>query len=127
MDYKNLYNENLLDHYNYPKNKGSIKNANAKSGVYNPSCGDSIAIEGLVENNVLVDCKFQARGCVISCAAASMLVNTSIGKSLDEIMAFDKKMVLDLLQLDLGPTRLRCGLLAIEALHNAVQEYQKGE
>lgn len=127
MDYKNLYNETLLDHYNHPQNKGSLKNANAKSGVYNPSCGDSISIEGLIENNVLKACKFQASGCVISCAAASMMVDASIGKSLKEILAFDKKTVLGLLQLDLGPTRLRCGLLALEALQNALKEYQKGE
>lgn len=127
MDYKNLYNENLLDHYNHPKNKGSLENANAKSGVYNPSCGDSISIEALVEDNVLVACKFQASGCVISCAAASMVVNAGIGKTIDEIMAFDKIMMLNLLKLDLGPTRLRCGLLAIEALQNAIKEYQKGE
>ena len=127
MDYKNLYNENVLEHYNHPKNKGSLKNANAKSGVYNPSCGDSIAIQGLVKDNVLVECKFEASGCAISGAAVSMIVDASIGKSIDQIMAFDKKMMLSLLKLDLGPTRLRCGLLAIEALHNAVKEYQKGE
>lgn len=127
MDYKKLYNERLLDHYNYPKNKGLLKNANAKSGVYNPSCGDSVAIQGLVKDNVLIECKFEANGCVISCAAASMIVDASIGKTLDQIMAFDKRMVLDLLNLDLGPTRLRCGLLALEAIQNAIKEYQKGE
>lgn len=127
MDYKKLYNEHLLDHYNHPKNKGSLKNANATSGVYNPSCGDSIAIQGMIKDNVLIECKFEASGCVISCAAASMMVNASIGKTLEQIMAFDKQMVLDLLKLDLGPTRLRCGLLALEALHNAIKEYQKGE
>ena len=125
MDYKNLYNEKLLDHYNHPRNKGVLENANAKSGVYNPSCGDSISIEGKIEDDVLVACKFQASGCVISCAAASMVTDKSITKTIDQIMAFYKQTVLGLLQLELGPTRLRCGLLAIEAVQNAVKEYQK--
>ena len=127
MDYKKLYNEHLLDHYNHPKNKGVLKNANAKSGVYNPSCGDSIAVQGFIKDNVMEQCKFEASGCVISCAAASLMVDESIGKTIEQIMAFDKQKVLDLLQLNLGPTRLRCGLLALEALHNAIKEYQKGE
>ncbi|MFT6765965.1 MAG: nitrogen fixation NifU-like protein [Alteromonas naphthalenivorans] len=125
MDYKNLYNQNLLDHYNHPRNKGSFKDANAKSGVYNPSCGDSIAIEAQIKDNIIIACKFQASGCVISSAGASVLVDKVIGLSIDQIMAFDKQTMLDLLQLKLGPTRLRCGLLPLEAVHNALKEYQK--
>jgi nitrogen fixation NifU-like protein len=127
MDYKNLYNQNLLDHYNHPRNKGLLKQSNAKSGVYNPACGDSIAIEAYIKDGIIVECKFQASGCVISCAGASIVVDKIIGLSLKDVMAFDKQTMLDLLQLELGPNRLRCGLLPLEAAQNAIREYQKEE
>lgn len=125
MDYKNLYNEQLLDHYNHPKNKGPLENPDVQSGVYNPACGDSISIDARIKDGMVIECKFQAGGCVISCAGASMLVEKIIGLSIEEIMAFDKQTMLDLLQLELGPNRLRCGLLPLEAVHNAIKEYQK--
>src|SRR3989338_2544063 len=120
MNYKNLYNEQLLDHYNHPKHKGVLEKANMSSGVFNPSCGDSVSLQAHVQDGRITACKFQAAGCVISCAAASMFVNKVIGLSLDEIMTFDKQTMLNLVKLDLGPTRLRCALLPLEALHNAI-------
>lgn len=125
MNYKNLYNEHLLDHYNHPANKGTLENAHISSGVYNPSCGDSVSIQAYVKDNVITECKFQATGCVISCAATSMVVDKAIGSSLEQIQSFDKNTILNLIKIELGPTRLRCGLLGLEALHNAIKEHKK--
>lgn len=127
MDYKNLYNELLIDHYNHPKNKGPLEKPDMQSGVFNPACGDSISIDAHVKDNIITRCKFQAGGCVISCAGASILVSKVIGMSLEDVMAFDTQTMLDLLQLELGPNRLRCGLLPLEAVQNAIKEYQKGK
>jgi nitrogen fixation NifU-like protein len=124
MDYKNLYNQQLLEHYNHPKNKGTLQNPDMQSGVYNPSCGDSISVQAHIQNNTIAACKFEATGCVISCASASMVVDKVIGMSFDQARQLTKNDILKLVGIRLGPTRLRCALLALEALHNAIQDYQ---
>ncbi len=127
LNLKNVYNDHLLEHYHHPQNKGTLVNPSLSSGVYNPSCGDSVSVQARVEDGRITEAKFQATGCVISCAAASMIVDVSIGKTVEEVAAYDKNTMLGLLKIELGPNRLRCGLLALEAFHNGIREYQKGQ
>ncbi len=122
MNHKNLYHELLFDHYHHPRTKGTIESPDFSSGVHNPSCGDSVMVQGTVVDGVLTVCRFQAQGCVISCAAASLITHKAQGQSLDTISSYTTQTMLDLVQLPLGPTRLRCALLALEALQAGVQE-----
>jgi len=125
MSYETLYHEDLVDHYRHPRNCGVLEHADFSSGVCNPLCGDQVSIAGIIKDNTITQCMFQAKGCVISVAAASMLTEQSIGRSLKEVLALDKNAMLALVKVKLGPTRLRCALLALEALQNALKEYQK--
>ena len=125
MGYEKLYHDNLIDHYKYPRNKGIIDEPSFSSGAYNPSCGDQVNIQGIIKNNKLVQCMFQAKGCVICNAASSLLTENVIDLKIDELLNLDKDLMLNLVKINLGPTRLRCALLPLEALQNGLKEYEK--
>ena len=119
----NLYQDVLLDHYRNPRNRGALAHPDFQSGEDNPSCGDSINMYGRVENGRLVAVSFEGIGCVISQAAASLLTLEVIGKELHEIMKLDADFMRKLVGIELGPTRVRCALLALGALHKGIKEY----
>lgn len=119
----NLYQQQLMDHYYHPRNRGTLENPDFSSGVMNPSCGDSIEWQGKVQGNKLVDLKFTGKGCVISQASASLLSELVIEQSLDFIQRLTKDDMIKLVGIELGPTRLRCALLALEALHEGIKSY----
>ncbi len=119
----NLYQDVLLDHYRNPRNRGVLEHADFESGEDNPSCGDSVNIYGQVKDGRLEAVSFQGTGCVISQAAASMLTQRVLGMDLHEIMKLDADFMRQLVGITLGPTRVRCALLALEALQKGVQEY----
>ncbi len=127
MSYKNTYHEFLLEHYNHARKRGSLESADFSSGVHNPSCGDSVIVQGLVKENVITVCRFQATGCVISCAAASLLMEKVEGQTVETIHTYTAQTMLDLVQLPLGPTRLRCALLVLEALQQGIKNMGKKE
>jgi nitrogen fixation NifU-like protein len=123
----NLYKEEFLKHFKHSKYRKKISGSDFSSGRHNPSCGDSIAIEGRVEkdkDNVLriIDLGFEGSGCVISQASASMLMEHCIGKSVDEILNMTKDDMLKMLGLELGPVRLKCALLSLSVLQAGLKE-----
>ncbi|MGE0207108.1 MAG: iron-sulfur cluster assembly scaffold protein [Candidatus Babeliales bacterium] len=121
----NLYREILMDHYRHPRNKGRLSEPSFSSAEHNPSCGDSVLFDGKVVDDVLTQVSFEGKGCVISQATASLLTQTVQGKKLEEILGLDKEAVLALVGMDLGPTRLGCALLPLQALQQGVRMYQK--
>lgn len=127
MNEKPFYQEQILDHYHNPRNNGSLEYSNISSGVYNPSCGDSVKIEGVVFEDHLIKALFQGEGCIISQAAASILIEFSLNKSIKEILAISSNQIKEMVGINLGPTRLRCALLALEALKGALHEYLKSD
>ena len=122
----NLYREKLMEHYRHPRNHGRLHEPDFTSGEYNPSCGDSITFDGRIADGFLTEVSFVGKGCVISQAAASMLTELSKAKKLDAILAMNKVTMLKLIGMDLGPTRLKCALLPLEALQTGIKNYKKG-
>jgi nitrogen fixation NifU-like protein len=118
-----LYSPHLLEHYHRPRHKGILVKADFVVDLTNVSCGDAIRWYGVVKNGLLDQCAFQGNGCIISQAAASMLADYAIGKPLNMIMQCDEKTMLTLLALELGPTRLRCATLPLEALCKGLDSY----
>ena len=116
----NIYKERLLDHYRHPRYKGLIENSDITSGVHNPSCGDAITVTGTVKDGIIVDIAFDGFGCVISQASASMLMEAVRQKPLTYANAFTKESMIELVGFDCGPTRLKCVLIAWEALRGAL-------
>lgn len=121
----NLYKEELTDHYRNPRNRGTFSGANFASEQHNPSCGDSVSWQGSIEAGQVKAIAFEGKGCVISQGTASMLSEAVKGLSPDAIIGLDTPFMLALIGLELGPTRLRCALLPLEALQQGIVSYQK--
>lgn len=111
-----LYKETILEHNQHPHNRGTLENPDISFEDSNPLCGDRIRMDLRVVDGVVTDVKFNGKGCAISQAAASMLTDEVMGKSLEEIQRIDKQTVLDMLGIPLGPSRIKCALLPLKVL-----------
>jgi nitrogen fixation NifU-like protein len=111
-----LYKEQILDHSKHPRNRGTLPDATNSFEDLNPLCGDKVRIDLKIENGVVTDVGFTGRGCAISQATASMLTEQIKGKSLEEIKHIDKQVVLDMLGIPLGPSRIKCALLPLKVM-----------
>ena len=111
-----LYRENILDHYRYPRNKGHLDNPDIHYHDVNPFCGDELTLELKVEDDRIVDVAFAGKGCAISMASASMLTEEIEGMTLDEVKALDKDFIVEMLGIQIGPVRLKCALLSLKVL-----------
>lgn len=120
----NLYQQELLDHYHNPRNKGELDSADIVSNQYNPACGDTISIQANLDADTLTTIAFKGSGCVISQAAASMVTQVCINKRMADVITFDSGFVTDLIGISLGPTRLKCALLPLHALQEGIRSYQ---
>jgi nitrogen fixation NifU-like protein len=121
-----VYHHTLLDHYRTPRHKRPLnQSADFSSGVLNPSCGDMIAMHGLVRDGACVELVFDGYGCVVSQATADVLIDAVLGKQLDEMARLDAQQIIELINMPLGPTRLKCALLALQALHKGIATYQQ--
>jgi nitrogen fixation protein NifU and related proteins len=135
-----LYQEMILDHYRRPRNKGTLENPDASVEIKNPLCGDEIGLQIAFDDDSVSDLKFTGRGCSISLASASMMTQLVKGKSTEEIDSIRKRFR-DLMLGDssladdprLGslralsgvarfPARVKCALLAWNALESALAE-----
>jgi nitrogen fixation NifU-like protein len=111
-----LYREAILDHFNQPRNWGVISPADIDHEESNPLCGDHLRLTMRVKDGKIVELGWSGEGCAISQAAASMLGETLVGKTLEEARAVGKEEVLDLLGISLTPVRLKCALLSLKVL-----------
>ncbi|MDO8609475.1 MAG: iron-sulfur cluster assembly scaffold protein [bacterium] len=113
-----IYQEILLDHYKNPKNKGRLSKLTKSVTVHNPLCGDEIIMDILFDQDEKVkSIAFSGKGCVISQATASQLTELAKNQSKDQLRKLDRNYIINLLGIELGPNRLKCALLPLEALH----------
>lgn len=121
-----LYREVIIEHYKNPGFRGRLNPKDISFEDSNPLCGDHIVIDLKVdENNKVADARFDGHGCAISQASADLLLESIIGKSIDDVKALNKQTILDLLGIDLGPVRLKSALLSLKVLKAGV--YGLGE
>lgn len=120
-----LYRENLMDHYKNPRNRGSIVGASVSSAADNPFCGDSLVLDMLVEKGIITDFKFDGEMCAVGIAAASMLSEEIIGKSVEEAKKFDKEKMLAFFSEELTTSRIKCATLALQALQEGIKKYEE--
>jgi nitrogen fixation NifU-like protein len=121
-----LYREVIIEHYKNPAYRGRLNPHDISFEDSNPLCGDHIVIDLKVDsNNNVNDARFDGHGCAISQASADLLLESIIGKSIDEVKSLSKQDILDLLGIDLGPVRLKCALLSLKVLKAGV--YGLGE
>ena len=121
-----LYREVIIEHYKNPSYRGKLNPHDISFADNNPLCGDHIQIDLRVdENGNVKEAMFDGHGCAISQASADLLIESIIGKPLDEVKKLNKQDILDLLGIELGPVRLKCALLSLKVLKAGV--YGLGE
>jgi nitrogen fixation NifU-like protein len=121
-----LYRELIIDRYKSPLYRGRLDPHDISFEDSNPLCGDEIRIDLRVDpHGKVTEAAFDGHGCAISQASADLLLESVVGKTLDEIRQLTRDDVMDLLGLELGPVRLKCALLSLKVLKAGV--YGLGE
>jgi nitrogen fixation NifU-like protein len=117
-----MYREVILDHYKNPRGHGVIEGADAQAEGLNPLCGDEVTIYVQFDEDgeTIVEVKFSGRGCAISQASTSMLMEMVKGRKADEIAALPKEELLEEIGIPLTPIRLKCALLGLGVLKIAL-------
>jgi len=111
-----IYQEQILDHYKNPRNQGVIENPDTKTVVHNPLCGDRIEMYAVFNKNKIKKISFITSGCVISKASASLLSEYALKKTKNQLRKLNKDFIIDMLGIQMGPNRVKCATLALEAL-----------
>ncbi len=115
-----FYRDYILDHYRNPRNFGRLEAPTVTAEDLNPLCGDRIRMDLLVDADGIVrDVRFSGKGCAISQASASMLTQSVIGKSLEEVAKLRKEAVLENVGIGISPTRMKCAMLGLRVLKSA--------
>ena len=121
-EFEQLYREVILDHYKNPRGHGVIEDADAHADGLNPLCGDevSIYVQFGEDGETIDEVKFSGRGCAISQAATSMLMEMVTGRTATEIAELPKEELLEEVGIPLTPIRLKCALLGLGVLKVAL-------
>lgn len=117
--------ENIIDLYKNPLNQGEIADASVTHRAHNPLCGDDVTVDLLIRDRGIVDVRQRGVGCAISQASISLLSEEIKGMSIDEVMQISSEEVIDMLGIELGPVRLKCALIGLEAIHEAIKTFTK--
>jgi nitrogen fixation protein NifU and related proteins len=116
-----IYAENILDHAHSPRGKQEIENPTVRHGEKNLSCGDALTLSLRIEKGVIRELGWEGTGCAISQAGMSMLAEELQGKTTAEVSELTAKRMTDLLGVPIGPRRMKCALLALHTLKNALR------
>ncbi len=119
-----LYSEKVMDHFRNPRNVGVIEDADGIGEVGNAKCGDIMKMYLKIEDDVIVDVKFETFGCASAIASSSMATELIKGKPVSEAMELTNKAVAEALD-GLPAYKMHCSVLAEEAIQNALEDYSQ--
>lgn len=112
-----MYREIILDHARTPHHPGVLNPADSDHEEHNPLCGDRLHLTMRVnEDRIITDVAWDGEGCAISQAAASMLGDEIIGKTLDEVTSITKDDIFEMVGIPLTINRVKCALLSLKTL-----------
>ncbi len=117
---EDLYRDFILDHYRNPRNAGTLESPDVTFEDNNPLCGDKIRMDVKLRDGVIEDIRFRGRGCAISQASASLLTEAVKGKTVAEVERIGKEEVLENLGIQISAVRLKCALLGLKVLKQAL-------
>lgn len=120
------YSEKLIDHYENPRNVGTLDEAESDVGtgmVGAPACGDVMRLQIKVgDNGVIEDAKFKTYGCGSAIASSSLVTEWVKGKSIEEAAALTNAEIAE--ELALPPVKIHCSILAEDAIKAAIADYK---
>jgi nitrogen fixation NifU-like protein len=114
-----LYRDNILDHYKHPRNFGELDPRDLEWHDHNPLCGDELGVHMRIEDGRVAEVRFHGQGCAISQASASIASEELVGMEVDELPRLPADWILELLGIDISPTRRKCALLSLKVLRGA--------
>jgi nitrogen fixation NifU-like protein len=117
-----MYNDLVMDHFNNPRNAGTMEDADGVGMVESPGCGDVTRISIKVRDNVIDDVRFQTFGCGAAIATSSIVTEMVKGKSLEEARTITNEDVARALG-GLPPHKMHCSNMAADALQSAIDDY----
>jgi nitrogen fixation NifU-like protein len=123
-EFDQMYREVILDHYKNPRGHGVLDDADAHADGQNPLCGDEVSIYvAFGEDGETIDeVKFSGRGCAISQAATSMLMDMATGRTATDVATMPKEELLEEIGIPLTPIRLKCAILGLGVLKVALHK-----
>ena len=120
------YSDKVLDHYNNPRNVGSLDKESEEVGtgvVGAPECGDVMKLQIQVEGDTIVDAKFKTFGCGSAIASSSLATEWVKGKTIDEAAQIQNTEIVE--ELSLPPVKIHCSVLAEDAIKAAIADYKQ--
>ena len=117
-----LYSEKVMDHFMHPRNVGVIEDASGVGEVGNAKCGDIMKIYLKIENDIIVDVKFETFGCGSAIASSSMATEMIKGKPISDALQLTNAAVAEALD-GLPAHKMHCSVLAEEAIKSALKDY----
>jgi nitrogen fixation protein NifU and related proteins len=119
-----MYTEKVMDHFEHPRNVGTIDNPDGIGKQGNPVCGDVMELAIKVKDDVIEDIKFRTFGCCAAIATSSMVTEMVKGKTIEEAEKISKQAVAEALD-GLPPAKMHCSNLAADALKDAIRDYRE--
>ena len=119
------YSEKVLEHYERPRNIGSLDDGNSSIGtglVGAPECGDVMKLQIEVKDNKIIDAKFKTFGCGSAIASSSLVTEWVKGKTLEEAQTIKNTEIVE--ELSLPPVKIHCSVLAEDAIKAAINDYK---
>lgn len=117
----NIYREELIDHYQNPRNYGQLIDADVIMELENVSCGDKVKLYLKLDQEKVEDISFEGEGCAIAIATTSLLTEYVKGKTLTKLRKFELEDLLKLIKVELTVSRLKCANLSLETLKKAIK------
>ena len=122
------YSDKVIDHYNHPRNVGSLDKSSSEVGtglVGAPECGDVMKLQIKVnpQTNIIEDAKFKTFGCGSAIASSSLATEWVKGKTVDEALAIKNTEIVK--ELSLPPVKIHCSVLAEDAIRAAIGDWKK--
>jgi len=121
-----VYSEKVIDHYQHPRNVGSLDKSNPEVGtgvVGAPECGDVMKLQIQVEDGVIVDAKFKTFGCGSAIASSSLATEWLKGRTIEEAQQIRNVDIVE--ELALPPVKIHCSVLAEDAIRSALEDWRK--
>lgn len=125
---EDLYREHILDHYENPRFHGELPDADFVHEEDNPLCGDRIRIAVKLSDDKthVAQAAFSGEGCIISQAAASMLLEDVVGRPVSEVENMEPQHVLRLVGVPLTANRVKCAVLGLKVLKTGLKRWKLG-